>query len=175
MKVYIVTHYIDCEYDNIEKVFSSREKAEEYQELMRERYKCPRYYTSRKGEKLYITEDFYVDEYEVELSADRPQGKWIIEIDANGNTYGRCSVCGMRQYAGQLNFCPDCGAHMKGVDDENETQNSNLTFEKVMEKIQTQVIEFPDTHQKFIFERKIEMDGDSIKICDWEYKGIKNE
>lgn len=110
-----------------------------------------------------------------ELKTDRPQGEWIIEIDVNGNTYGRCSVCGMKQYAGQLNFCPDCGAKMKRVDDENETQNSNLTFEKVMEKIQTQVIEFPDTHQKFIFERKIEMDGDSIKICDWEYKGIKDE
>ena len=51
-------------------------------------------------------------------SADRPQGEWIIEIDANGNTYGRCSICSMRQYAGQLNFCPDCGAKMKGVDDE---------------------------------------------------------
>ena len=48
--------------------------------------------------------------------ADRPQGEWIIEIDANGYTYGRCSICGMKQYAGQLNFCPDCGAHMKGVD-----------------------------------------------------------
>lgn len=110
-----------------------------------------------------------------ELKTDRPQGEWIIEIDANGYTYGRCSICGMKQYAGQLNFCPDCGAKMKRVDDENETQNSNLTFEKVMEEIQTQVIEFPDTHQKFIFARKIEMDGDSIKICDWEYKGIKDE
>lgn len=47
-------------------------------------------------------------------SADRPQGEWIIEIDANSNTYGRCSICGMKQYAGQLNFCPDCGAQMKG-------------------------------------------------------------
>ena len=51
-------------------------------------------------------------------STDRPQGEWIIEIDANGNTYGRCSICGMRQYAGQLNFCPDCGARMKGADNE---------------------------------------------------------
>lgn len=51
---------------------------------------------------------------------NRPQGEWIIEIDANGNTYGRCSICGMRQYAGQLNFCPDCGARMKGADDETE-------------------------------------------------------
>lgn len=48
---------------------------------------------------------------------DRPQGEWIIEIDINGNTYGRCSICGMRQYAGQLNFCPDCGARMKGVNE----------------------------------------------------------
>ena len=47
-------------------------------------------------------------------SVDRPQGKWIIEIDINGNTYGRCSICGMKQYAGQLNYCPDCGAKMKG-------------------------------------------------------------
>ena len=57
---------------------------------------------------------------------------------------------------------------------QTETQNSNLTFEKVMEEIQTQVIEFPDTHQKFVFARKIEMDGDSIKIGGWEYKGVKD-
>ena len=50
--------------------------------------------------------------------SDRPQGEWIIEIDANGYTYGRCSICGMKQYAGQLNFCPNCGANMKG--DPNE-------------------------------------------------------
>lgn len=53
-----------------------------------------------------------------ELKADRPHGEWIIEIDANGNTYGRCSICGMRQYAGQLNFCPNCGAKMKGANND---------------------------------------------------------
>lgn len=51
-------------------------------------------------------------------SADRPQGEWIIEKDTNGNTYGRCSVCSMKQYAGQLNYCPNCGCRMKGVDNE---------------------------------------------------------
>ena len=51
-----------------------------------------------------------------------------------------------------------------------ETQNSKWTFEKV----QTQVIEFPDTHQKFIFARKIETDSDSIKIGNWEYKRVKD-
>ena len=60
------------------------------------------------------------------------------------------------------------------VSTQTETQNSNLTFEKVMKEIQTQVIEFPDTHQEFVFTRKIEMDGDSITICDWEYKGVKD-
>ena len=49
---------------------------------------------------------------------DKPQGEWIIETDANGNTYGKCSVCNMKQYAGQLNFCPDCGTRMKGADNE---------------------------------------------------------
>lgn len=41
------------------------------------------------------------------------QGEWIIEIDANGYTYGKCSICNMKQYAGQINFCPECGAKMK--------------------------------------------------------------
>ena len=124
MKVYIVTHYIDCEYDNIEKVFSSKEKAEEYQELMREKYKCPRYYTSRKGEKLYITEDFYVDEYEVESSADRPRGEWIEVLFNEKIKYMVCSECGNR-YAVDLivpleawidekhRFCSLCGADMR--------------------------------------------------------------
>ena len=49
-----------------------------------------------------------------ELKTDRPQGEWIIEIDINNYTYGRCSICGMRQYAGHLNFCPNCGADMRG-------------------------------------------------------------
>ena len=44
-----------------------------------------------------------------------PQGEWIIEQDEQGHTYGKCTVCGMKQYAGQLNYCPDCGAKMKGV------------------------------------------------------------
>ena len=50
--------------------------------------------------------------------ADRPRGKWIIEKDVNGYTYGRCSICSMKQYAGQINFCPNCGADMRGADDE---------------------------------------------------------
>lgn len=59
-----------------------------------------------------------VGDFEKLPSADRLQGEWIIEKDTNGNTYGRCSVCSMKQYAGQLNYCPNCGCRMKGADDE---------------------------------------------------------
>ena len=68
-------------------------------------------------------------------------------------------------YIRDIKYCPLCGRKL----------DLDLTFEKVMEEIQTQVIEFPDTHQKFIFARQVEMDGDSIKIGDWEYKGVKDE
>lgn len=68
--------------------------------------------------------DFLKRQYEAaleeieKLKANRPQGKWIVETDDTGNTYGRCPICGMRQYAGQLNYCPDCGTKMEGASDD---------------------------------------------------------
>ena len=44
---------------------------------------------------------------------ERKRGKWIVEKDATGYRYGRCSECGMTQYAGKLNYCPNCGAKME--------------------------------------------------------------
>lgn len=41
------------------------------------------------------------------------KGKWVLKKDATGNRYGKCSECGMTQYAGQLNYCPNCGADMR--------------------------------------------------------------
>ena len=62
-----------------------------------------------------VVNSVFADAVKALPSTDRPQGEWIIKTDANDNTYGRCSICGMKQYAGQLNFCPDCGARMKGI------------------------------------------------------------
>ena len=47
-------------------------------------------------------------------SADRPQGEWIDDGFAH-----RCSICG-KQGVGieYYNYCPSCGARMKGADDE---------------------------------------------------------
>ncbi len=76
-----------------------------------------------KSDPEFVRKKGYIDvlgikKYILTLpSANRPQGEWIIEIDTNGNTYGRCSICGIRQYAGQLNFCPDCGARMEETDE----------------------------------------------------------
>ena len=46
-------------------------------------------------------------------SADRPQGEWI---DAK-NAGWKCTVCG-KWSNGQYDYCPNCGARMKGADDE---------------------------------------------------------
>ncbi len=40
-------------------------------------------------------------------------GRWIIDRDKTGCMYGRCTNCGMKQYAGRTKFCPNCGAEME--------------------------------------------------------------
>ena len=52
-------------------------------------------------------------------SADRPQGTYTnskgnVEWYAIGAT---CNLCGER-WMGSRNYCPNCGAYMKGADDE---------------------------------------------------------
>lgn len=39
-------------------------------------------------------------------------GKWIEKQDKDGKTYGVCSCCGYKQYAGHLKYCPECGGKM---------------------------------------------------------------
>lgn len=47
----------------------------------------------------------------------RPQGKWLFkEITDDYHVIGQCSICKERRRVD--NFCPNCGAKMKGVDDE---------------------------------------------------------
>ena len=91
--------------------------------------------------------------------------QYLTATDSNG-----IEVC-LFQLEG--NFFISVPKEQLGLNSKTETQNSGWAFEKVKEEIQTQIVEFPGSHQKFVFERKVERDGDSIKIGDWEYKGVK--
>ncbi len=67
-------------------------------------------------------------------SADRPQGEWV-PFEYGDERWHKCTVCGIAdryieyverpngttgKLVGVRNFCPNCGADMKGADDETE-------------------------------------------------------
>ena len=56
----------------------------------------------------------------INLPSARPQGEWIYhknELSCVRWSKWECSACGERQEY-KSNFCPNCGANMKGADDE---------------------------------------------------------
>ena len=52
--------------------------------------------------------------------ADRPQGEWMfVESKISDRKLKKCSVCGFGYVSLKPdNYCPNCGARMKGADDE---------------------------------------------------------
>ena len=59
-----------------------------------------------------------------ELTADRPQGEWIDRSDGGRILHPWWESCECSQCeewgSGAWNFCPHCGARMKGADDETD-------------------------------------------------------
>lgn len=58
-------------------------------------------------------------------SVERPKGEWINGHHINGVDYKRCDQCFAEiedSFFGEssfdVNYCPNCGARMKGADDE---------------------------------------------------------
>ena len=47
-------------------------------------------------------------------------GDWKFEIDGRGNCWHEyeCSECGFHSKGSKSNYCPNCGANMKEVEDE---------------------------------------------------------
>ena len=47
-------------------------------------------------------------------SIERKRGEWI-DDDKHNHKYHRCSICGLGRFNwGEDNFCPNCGADMRG-------------------------------------------------------------
>ena len=53
---------------------------------------------------------YYMKKYQEKLNILK--GKWQI-TSIKGETWGICSNCNFKQKAGELNFCPNCGADMR--------------------------------------------------------------
>lgn len=85
--------------------------------------------TINPDNRQYYSEDFIKGfncgahrQFEADKSdADRRQGEWKRRLVDNGfNADWVCSECGYRVKTDfvSFNFCPHCGARMKGADDE---------------------------------------------------------
>lgn len=56
------------------------------------------------------------------LQQERPKGEWEHHMDRNGILWERCSECGDSTLVcdrENINFCPNCGADMRGEKHEN--------------------------------------------------------
>ena len=90
---------------------------------LRLKYPMMPMFKSLREEWAIKTEGFHkAEEVIMKLpSADRPQGEWK-SVKASIYPYGydvECSVCGHRMGSSfGYKYCPMCGAHMKGADDE---------------------------------------------------------
>lgn len=74
----------------------------------------------------FVSKDVIEREINAIPSADRPRGEWI-DLDDKWGFEGtfKCSACGElwslidgTPQDNGMNFCPNCGAKMKGADDE---------------------------------------------------------
>ena len=67
----------------------------------------------------YIDDKLNEQKEKENLPSAEKTAEWIVKTNSNG-TYGVCSNCRKEQCAGLLNYCPYCGARMKGESEEEE-------------------------------------------------------
>ena len=64
-------------------------------------------------EKEYNLLDMIIRGVENEPTVEQPKGEWKTELGLMFVEY-RCSECNYATAIGKTNFCPNCGARMKG-------------------------------------------------------------
>ena len=64
--------------------------------------------------RVLVEDDNNFGNFFCEDKADRPQGEWIWDEQILGLVCSECKELGVER----SNFCPHCGARMKGADDE---------------------------------------------------------
>ena len=75
-------------------------------------------------EAWYKAEDVYnALESVSSAQSERKTGHWIVNVEKENTISGSCSACGWQAHLHEddvvgMNFCPNCGARMKGADDE---------------------------------------------------------
>ena len=75
-------------------------------------------------EKYHPTIAVDAMQYDAELrqlppaQPERPKGKWVEKPHVYGVAY--CSLCDYELHTNDTNFCPNCGADMRGDQDETD-------------------------------------------------------
>ena len=64
------------------------------------------------------------------VQSESKKGKWIEAYDPFNRISGRCSVCGWEAHLYEddvvgMNYCPNCGADMRGEQDDESRSKSN--------------------------------------------------
>lgn len=75
----------------------------------------------RRSDVIEITAETGALETQIRVKAlptiEPKRGEWIYQFRDSENEEYKCSECGYPQ-GFESNFCPNCGAKMKGADDE---------------------------------------------------------
>ena len=70
---------------------------------------------SNRLNTYYCTdEDLQALDLAIKALEERPQGEWIVFYTPKKKKVFKCDKCMAVSIQGQTNFCPNCGADMKG-------------------------------------------------------------
>lgn len=95
------------------------ERIQEVMTIIRTQHMCK----DMDGECTTEDRETYIQRFEALRMAiealqepERKKGQWISELKDDGDSLLRCSICNypVSYFWGRTNFCPECGADMRG-------------------------------------------------------------